>query len=388
MKFKHARIDGRQVRRGSGIQMAKNNKDQRRVNPFKPLRQQFEGASGKSANLVRQFGPFSRVVKSYGFKKSGISQIDPEQLFNLNRLDELLRYVCPGGQPISEINGRRLDWRHGLVALCNPEVGTFVGSSALGHQKALFDLHAAWRKLEDTDLGHPMYVDRIRSGSARRRGAYLAPGLPISHRERLSDHYINAVLRPFERAVIECRQLFWKQLKAGHSEGLWIGLRQTEHGTFAPIMPGSGFGAGRNYEIDRTTYLEGFALSEDEIDKGTYPQSQPYIGQEQWLFLGADQVPEFQHGNVSTAFKGHGVARQEAGVSTKLGRPPGTGFQKVDAPFVEKAVNLIQDDPRYNATSATRYVIEEFAADIPGASFEAKETRIRKQVIQKLSKQE
>ncbi len=65
----------------------------------------------------------------------------------------------------------------------------------------------------------------------------------------------------------------------------------TDTGIHVPMMPSTGFGTSGHYEIDRATYHHGFEIAESELGLEYYPHSEPYPGQDTWMFIGAELIP-------------------------------------------------------------------------------------------------
>ena len=66
------------------------------------------------------------------------------------------------------------------------------------------------------------------------------------------------------------------------------------------------------------------------------------------------------------------VTRVIAKAEQKRGRTKGTGYQRADAPLIEKMHTAIEKDSSLNATSAAKL----FAHEAKGASFDAKVDRL------------
>ncbi len=256
-----------------------------------------------------------------------------------------------------------MQWHRGLTSLCSPEVERQVGAAAKLHQENTQRLFLEWREI---DYRHESRYDSPpETGSKRpaRRGAHLCPGLPIPDREFLSEAYLSQVLRPYARAEYECRQLFWRHLQDVHTHGHWIGFMPTDAGAYVPMMPRTGFGTGGHYEIDRATYLHRFDKAESELGLENYPYSDPYPGQGTWMLIGAEQLADCM---LVAASKSKGQEETANRVATSeeqtlkarpRGRPKGTGFEKLDAPFVEGGAQMLREGNVNSATAAARKLI-------------------------------
>jgi len=329
-----------------------------------------------------RFGPFSDIVQRYSETSPELQTIDPE------RYPELIAAICPNGVPTPQVEGHPLKWHRGISSLCNPHAEGVMGNVAAKHSEVLTEMYQRWSDLEGTEIGAPMYDGIHRHEAAHTRGAFLNPSLAITNREDLSDTYINAVLRPYAQAVIECRVVLWRHLRSGHECGAWVGFQNTDMGTYSPLPPGAGFGPGRNYTINRTAYLQGFGYPDNEIGHENYPDLPPYPGQDHWMFIGADQLQNVLPPKPDTPRSSQEVQLTPA-EPTKPAMPqehalPRRGFARKDKEFVLKGLDLFLSGQTLSANETAKYLVEHHGEDIPGNSHEAKVHRLRKAISETL----
>lgn len=225
------------------------------------------------------FGLYSEVVERY---RASAPESVREQGIDLRQVHNL---VCPNGQPATELDGKKLFWRTGLVSLFSVDNNDVFSEIAEQHQEAMIGLYGTWSDSEGDPDVEPMYMETRTSSPAFRPETQLAPALVIANRSLLSEFYVDKVLRPYERATIECRKILWKRLKESHEMGSWVGFRPTQAGTYAPIPPKSGFDKMGNYRVNRQTYIAGFSYTDEEIGKASFRDSAGYFDQENWIFL-------------------------------------------------------------------------------------------------------
>ena len=199
----------------------------------------------------------------------------------------------------------------------------------------------------------------------------MVPALDIPNRERLSNHFINSVLRPYAQAEIALRKYFFKAIQGAHDAQQWIGFRPLENGRFVEILPTLGFDGSGGYSIDRATYLKGFNYSESEVGKENFRDREPLVDQENWLFLDVD---------LSILNINEASSSLDSKSGTKVGRPKGTGFAKQDQPFVDQGLQLISKGLATSSNDAALQILNKFEDQILGSSFDAKVTRLRKSI--------
>lgn len=323
----------------------------KKIYPWKPLRADLQGQPR------RKRAPYDKILRDYSACALGEPKTD------LAVFQDVTHRICPNGRLAPTLNGQSLQWHSGLSSLCRPEIEGQVGAAAKLHQEHTQRLFLKWRERDDRHEGRYDSPPEPESRRPARRGAHLCPGLPIPDREFLSEAYLSQVLRPYARAEYECRQIFWRHLQEGHKRGHWIGFMPTDTGIYVPMMPGTGFGTSGHYEIDRATYLHGFGIAESELGLESYPHSDPYPGQSTWMFVGAEQLADYMLVAESNSTEQEETANrvetsEERPVKVRpRGRPKGTGFEKLDAPFVEEGAQMLRDGVVNSARAAARELV-------------------------------
>lgn len=326
-----------------------------KINPMKPL--------PRKDSERRTYGPFSEILQNY------VDAPLPEARVDSAHVHELTEMLFPNGRPVSRLNGVGLRWHVGLASLCSIDSDGNIGQLASQHASCLFQMYKKWREIDDDGLAEPKYSDRALSASPKLRGALLLPSLPIYDRERLSDTYIDLVLRPYARAKYECRQAFWEKLGRAHEAGCWLGFVPTSQGTFVPLLPGSGFDAAGSYAMDAQTYLKGMEYSADEVELPSWPRSSTRPDHDNWLFIEAGQLA----GSFTPSLK----------EKTTRGRPKGTGYN--DDWAVDEAIGLFKSGECTSISNAANTVVDRHPERIKGNSRDAKVERLRKKISKKLN---
>ncbi|WP_299085398.1 hypothetical protein [uncultured Ruegeria sp.] len=328
---------------------------------MKPLRADLDGKPH------RERGPFDKILRDYAACALGKPKID------LAIFQDVIRRICPNGRLASALGEQSLQWHSGLASLCRPEIEGQVGAAAKLHQEHTQRLFLKWREI---DYRHESRYDSPPEPGSKRpapRGTHLCPGLPIPDREFLSEAYLSQVLRPYASAEYECRQIFWRHLQDGHARGHWIGFMPTDAGAYVPMMPGTGFGTGGHYEIDRATYLHRFDKAESELGLENYPHSDPYPGQDIWMFIGAEQLADEM-----------GAARSDKRLRS---RSHPRGFSRFDREFVLFGVELFLCRSAASALDAAEKVVDSHGENIKGNSRSAKIERLRKGIAAALKQE-
>jgi hypothetical protein len=322
---------------------------------------------------VRRSDPFWDIVVSY--KRQQLDSHRPR----FPDVSAIAEAVCPYGRPLLQYNGRNVSWHTGLGSFCDEASLGVIGELAEQHADANHRLYEVWCDLEDSDLVQPMYRDKGEPiGDALRRGVYLVPSLSIANRELLSDHYVEAILRPYAQAQYALRKKFFEAIAASHRRNEWIGFRPTEAGRYVLTLPPSGFDGRGTYSIDRKTYLGGLGYAEDEIGKENFPHRAPYPDQDKWIFIGAEIVQDLGLEQ---------LVENEAEPKIRRGRPKGSGFDEMDAKYVEEGVCMVRNNEAANAHQAAWILIERYCEDIPGQGTEdSKQSRLRKRISAALRK--
>jgi hypothetical protein len=313
----------------------------------------------KGASDRDEFARFDEIVKQY----SELPVIKPP--VTAHELAKLTGELCVSGVLTVNWSERPVPWVEGLGTLCSKESPKALGQAASDHDMALCKLYKRWTQLEYDPDRVPMYQVQERISQPDIQDCQLMAFLPIERREFLSEEYVTAVLKPYVRAVYDCRQIFWEKLKEGHCNGAWLCFQPNDVGSYELLLPGTGFDGQGNYNIDRATYLSSFERGENEIPIRNYPHTAPGKGQDRWKFVAVDDV-----------------LISPVGLRKKRGRKEGSGFN--DDPFVQKALEHIETSQVSNANAAVKMVLEECEPEIEGASYDAKLDRLRKKVIDKL----
>ena len=313
---------------------------------FDLLNQKFGSGVDTSKSI---FGPFQDVVGRYQEEKIDFPRLD------LRKRGELFSAICPNGFPAVYLVERQLNWCQGIGSFCRPSSAGAIGEIAQCHSEALTDLYGVWSDLED-EITWDSNVDK---SSAVSRGAYLFPALLIHNRDTLSDQYINDVLKPYQRSVIECRKMFFQRIREAHSSGVWLGLQPRDDGKYSMMLPASGFDQEGNYHIARSEYIKGFQYNDEEVDVANYPRVNSPANHDHWVFLSADEVPEFcfpsgsgveaqiQLRPVSTVKPTETNTFENSRV---IGRPRGTGLKEVERQYLDEIISLIKNDSSPNKT--------------------------------------
>jgi hypothetical protein len=350
-----------------------------KVNPLVPLIRRGADGSELQSDGRSQFGPFQDIVEEYAAATAARAKVE------LTQIDKLGRRLIEGGNPVTHLNGKKLNWHRGLATLCNPEIEGSLGANAHEHFEVNCGLYKRWSDIEGHEICCPMYDDTTRATPPKDRGSYLVPSLCIYDREQLSDHYINAILRPYSQAQFECRQIFWKRLSEGHEEGEWFAFTPTDSGAFVPIPLGEGFGVGRNYKIGRTTYLKGFGYSEKDIGTENYPHSRPYRDQEHWLFIGADEFSDFPLVENDKSSTEEGDQQKSVASPNSRGRRSGTGFEILDEPFVQEGAERVLQGLEPSYSSAATYLLRKHSDKIRNHRVEGVHARLRKRISKRVN---
>lgn len=341
------------------------------IDPFKPLKRREINPDNDSLDSYGNLGRYKEVVRSYASEPRELISVD------LSQYGEIVESICPRGQPAIELYGRKLSWKRGLVSLCDFKGSGEIAKIASAHEIALTELYLIVRKSEDDGSIKAMYDDNHSSSSAEQRGAYTAKDIPIGNRECLSDEYISRVLKPYENAKLECRNIFRRDLEVSHRDGNWLCLVPLDNSNYISIPPGLGFDESNSYEVNRSTYLKGFELNEDEVEENYYPDSEAFLNQDQWLFLDADQLREIEGNSPSI----DGVANKPFTNEKQKSKDKGTrGYQVADVPFVMEGVNIFKLGFAKSANEAATSVVTKYGDQIKGTSFDTKVDRLRKPI--------
>lgn len=253
--------------------------------PSDELPPEFQALLDQHARTAHNpYSIFKEVIDQYHRNLDDLPRIP------IDRITEVDAQIRKNGQLQDEINGKKILWAKGLASLCSCELETNVGAAAYEHDEALLRLYRIWDDFDASTLVTGQYQANRRATLNKLLEVELAPDLYIVDRARLSPEYVDVVLKPYHRAVEECRKLLWARLRKGHEEGLWLCYQPDGQGGYTLLQTGAGFDNKRSYAINRAAYLKGFNRGEHEVGHQNYWHSEGYVSQDSWVFVGADQL--------------------------------------------------------------------------------------------------
>lgn len=336
---------------------------------FAEVSKQLLGGVDQEAEQPRDdyFGLVADIVEDYRSFKPTAREIERSSL------QKIAAAVCPNGQPAWFLGESELSWRQGLVSFCRPDAEDVFGEIASAHADSMMRIYGRWSDHE-LEMFHDPTLD---PEQAQRRGAFLAPSLPIHKRELLSEASIGKILVPIHRAQMECRQILYRTIEDAHAGGRWLGFRPTGSGSYSLIRIGLGFDGGGDYSVDRYSYLKGFSYAEDEVDAGFWHRP-PYPDQDHWLFLDTAQIDGSLR-RVSLD-ESSSLSEDKTQDARRPGRPSGISYEHADAPYIELIKELVTGREGETVLGATRHVVGKHEANIAGNSRNAKIDRLRKRL--------
>ena len=261
------------------------------------------------------YGIFYDAVENYRateFEAARENGADHRSIHNL---------VCPNGQPATEIGGQPLFWRTGLSSIFSLDRSDILAEISAQHHDAMSELYKVWSDGEGEPEFEPMYDFDRPAKDPDSPELKLAPDLAIEDRHRLSDFYIDTVLKPYERAQIACRDILWTHLEETHNCGAWVGFRPTQSGSYVPILPTAGFDNQGNYRVNRKAYITGFRFTQNDISEIYLRESADYSDQESWIFICTADLPAIQKTELVTSQQALAKKKSEARIwMSKVGK--------------------------------------------------------------------